>query len=77
VAPWQEWQGSAFARVRSRSLNRDRTALQRRIERTGAHGRERSRTLAMQKVVGSSPIIRLRNACKLRVFAWQTSEERV
>jgi hypothetical protein len=33
-----------------------------RFERTGANGRERTRALAMQKVVGSSPIIRSQKA---------------
>jgi hypothetical protein len=56
--PWQGWQGSAFARVRSRSLARRETSANSRFERTGAHGRERSLAFAMQKVVGSSPIIR-------------------
>jgi hypothetical protein len=32
---WQEWQGSAFARVRSRSLARTKTLQTRWIERTG------------------------------------------
>ena len=35
-----------------------------RFERTGANGSERPRALAMQKVVGSSPIIRSTRPCK-------------
>jgi hypothetical protein len=60
---WQEWQGSAFARVRSCSLDRTRTprtsGLSERV-RTGAN----IARIAMQKVVGSSPIIRSRSSCK-------------
>jgi hypothetical protein len=41
----------AFARLHGTSANG-------RFERTDANGRERSLALAMQKVVGSSPIIR-------------------
>ena len=55
---WQEWQGSAFARVHSRSLDCAETSANGAFERTGANGSERSLALAMQKVVGSSPIIR-------------------
>jgi hypothetical protein len=44
----------AFAR-------RKGTAGNRRFDRTGANGRERSLAFAMQKVVGSSPIIRFKN----------------
>jgi hypothetical protein len=36
----------------------DKDPANKRVERTGANGRERSLALAMQKVVGSSPIIR-------------------
>jgi hypothetical protein len=36
----------------------DEDAANNRFERTGANGCERSRAFAMQKVVGSSPIIR-------------------
>jgi hypothetical protein len=36
-----------------------------RFERTVANGRERSLAFAMQKVVGSSPIIRSERACKI------------
>ena len=58
LKPWQEWQGSAFARVRLRSLALREDLQTRRFERTGANGSERSPAFAMQKVVGSSPIIR-------------------
>jgi hypothetical protein len=37
-------------------------AVNRTFQRTAANGRERSPVLAMQKVVGSSPIIRSRKA---------------
>ena len=57
--PWQEWQGSAFALVRLRSLASTETAAIGRFERTGANGRERPPAFAMQKVEGSSPFIRL------------------
>jgi hypothetical protein len=40
------------------SLTRPEAAANRRFRRTQANRRERLRTLAMQKVVGSSPIIR-------------------
>jgi hypothetical protein len=56
--PWQGWQGSMFARVRSRSLACADTPANWPLEPTGANGRERSRAFAMQKVVGSSPFIR-------------------
>jgi hypothetical protein len=48
-----------FGHVRSRCsvIRRNRVAVQ--AERTWPNQRERSPTLAMQKVVGSSPIIRL------------------
>jgi hypothetical protein len=47
--------------VRSRSLageRRSRNPLNEAVQRTTANGRERLLTVAMQKVVGSSPIIR-------------------
>jgi hypothetical protein len=44
--------------VRSGSLARAEAAANRPFERTGANRRERPPTLAMQKVVGSNPIIR-------------------
>jgi hypothetical protein len=47
-----------FARVRSRSLARTESPARARFDRTGANGSERSLAFAMQKVVGSSPIIR-------------------
>ena len=56
--PWQEWQGSPFPRVRLRSLACPESPANRSFERTGTNGRERPLALAMQKVVGSSPIIR-------------------
>ena len=59
--PWQEWQGSAFARVRLRSLACAESPANRSFERTGANGRERSLALAMQKVEGSSPFIRFKS----------------
>jgi hypothetical protein len=52
----------AFARVRVRSLAPTETVANGQIERTGANGRERSLAFAMQKVVGSSPFIRLADA---------------
>jgi hypothetical protein len=61
--PWQEWQGSAFARVRSCSLTWTGNPAIGRFERTGANGCERSLAFAMQKVVGSSPIIRSESPC--------------
>jgi hypothetical protein len=72
--PWQEWQGSAFARVRSRSLAWTGTTANRRFARTGANGRERSRTLAMQKVVGSNPIIRSTNPLETAGFCFQIGD---
>jgi Protein of unknown function (DUF402) len=45
----------AFARPTEGAANR-------RFERTGAYGREHQRPFAMQKVVGSSPIIRFNKA---------------
>jgi hypothetical protein len=64
VVPWQEWQGSAFARVRSCSLACMETTANGRFERTGANGSERPLAFAMQKVVGSNPIIRSKKSCK-------------
>jgi hypothetical protein len=55
---WLQWLHSAFARVRWGSLARPVVAANRWFERTDANGCERSRAFAMQKVVGSSPIIR-------------------
>jgi hypothetical protein len=51
--------------VRSGSLpfaRQNRNACKYQLERTHANGRERSLAFAMQKVVGSSPIIRLDEA---------------
>ena len=43
----------------------DKDPANKRVERTGANGREWSLALAMQKVEGSSPFIRSQRACKL------------
>jgi hypothetical protein len=72
--PWQEWQGWALAWVRVRSLAPTETAANLRFERTGANGRERSLAFAMQKVVGSSPIIRLRESLACAgLFCWRVA----
>src|SRR5206468_5874686 len=55
---WQQWQHSAFVQVRSRSPARTETPAHTESARTDANRHERPLTLAMQKVVGSSPIIR-------------------
>jgi hypothetical protein len=47
-----------FVRVRARSVTPFEGPANEQFLRTGAHRRERSPILAMQKVVGSSPIIR-------------------
>jgi hypothetical protein len=74
LRPWQEWQGSAFARVRSRSLARTESPANSRFERTGANGRELLLSLAMQKVVGSSPSSAFKPPAKRRVpsSGWST-----
>jgi class 3 adenylate cyclase len=59
LSQWLQWLHSAFARVRWGSLARAEAAANRPFERTGANGRERPPTLAMQKVEGSSPFIPL------------------
>src|SRR5207248_5459751 len=58
-AQWLQWLHSAFARVRSRSLSQREDAANARFRRTRANRGERSPPLAMQKVEGSSPFIRL------------------
>jgi hypothetical protein len=55
---WLQWLHSAFARARCRSLALSEAAANRWFQRTHANGRERPPAFAMQKVVGSSPIIR-------------------
>jgi hypothetical protein len=55
---WLQWLQSAFVRVRCGSLALVELAANKTFQRTGANGRERPPALAMQKVVGSSPIIR-------------------
>ena len=62
LSQWLQWLHSAFARVRWGFLARAEAAANRPFERTGANRRERSPALAMQKVVGSSPIIRSRKS---------------
>jgi hypothetical protein len=45
-----------------------------RIERTDANGSERPLAFAMQKVVGSSPIIRSESTCKTAgAVAWKSN----
>jgi hypothetical protein len=72
LIPWQEWQGSAFARVRSCSLVCMEPSANRRFERTGANRRERSLAFAMQKVEGSSPFIRSQKSPGNRGFFFGT-----
>ncbi len=67
-AQWQQWQHSAFVQVRSRSPARTETPANRQCGRTGANRHERPPALAMQKVVGSSPIIRFEKAPQIRGF---------
>src|SRR5215203_3506407 len=58
---WQQWQHLTFARVRSAFGAALAFRSTMGVHRTGANGRERSPPFAMQKVVGSSPIIRFKN----------------
>jgi hypothetical protein len=63
--------------VRSGALAFARSAedpTNKRFERTGANGRERAPALAMQKVVGSSPIIRSRSPPETAGFLWTAVE---
>jgi hypothetical protein len=53
--PWQQWQHSAFAQVRSRSGAVSGIPANRRFQRTGANGCERSRRLCKPEVAGSIP----------------------
>jgi hypothetical protein len=61
---WLQWLHSAFVRVRCRSLAGPEASANTRFRRTRANGREHPPAFAMQKVVGSSPIIRSENPCK-------------
>jgi hypothetical protein len=58
LAQCLQWLQSAFARVRCRSLVQVETSASSRFRRAQANGREPPPAVAMQKVVGSSPIIR-------------------
>jgi hypothetical protein len=55
--------------ARWRSLAGDELAADRHFHRMGANGRERSPALAMQKVVGSSPIIRFHEALETAPYS--------
>jgi hypothetical protein len=74
LSQWLQWLHSAFARLRSRSLAALEVAANEMFQRTRANGRERPPAFAMQKVVGSSPIIRSRNACNWEMPSsdWET-----
>jgi hypothetical protein len=69
---WLQWLHSAFVRVRSGSLALREDAGNDRFRRTRAHGHARPPPFAMQKVVGSSPIIRFNDkpgGCGAFVFS--------
>jgi hypothetical protein len=53
---WQQWQRSAFARVRSGVRSTTTFGLTKRFFRTGANARERPRRFDKLGVTGSSPV---------------------
>jgi hypothetical protein len=55
VGAWQQWQRSRFARDRTGSAASERIPANWQFQRTGATGREPSRTDRTQEVAGSSP----------------------
>jgi hypothetical protein len=70
---WQEWQGSAFARVRSRSLASTNSLQTGNFERTGANGREHRWLLPCRRPgvrVPSSALIFLQSD-RCRSHFWQ------
>jgi hypothetical protein len=64
---------SAFARIRSRSLAPLEVAANERFRRTHANRRERLPAFAMQKVVGSSPIMRFQSPRKIGRFVFSSN----
>ena len=61
---WQQWQRSAFVRVREPFAHKGENGLAVRFQRTRANGRERSPGLDKVGVTGSSPVPPIR-CCRI------------